>query len=172
MTVAKRISTKLFVRDEDEDRFCPPLSPATIDRISGSESSQPSRMDPQSGDDKPPAMMIPQVKNPPSGTVLTMNAERFDQFYLVSQKSTVTAACPIRVRVLRNSGSKRNGTLAATGLSAEETAEEDLISLATLQSVSYKLCYLYYNSTSICRQPAPGMVRCNGFGCVCLTNCG
>ncbi|KAH9397441.1 Piwi-like protein 2 [Tyrophagus putrescentiae] len=159
MTVAKRISTKLFVRDEDEDRFCPPLSPATIDRISGSESSQPSRMDPQSRDDNPAMMMIPQVKNPPSGTVLTMNAERFDQFYLVSQKSTVTAACPIRVRVLRNSGSKRNGTLAATGLSAEETAaeEEDLLSLATLQSVSYKLCYLYYNSTSICRQPAPGM---------------
>lgn len=166
MTVAKRISTKLFVRDEDEDRFGPPLSPATIDRISGSEFS--SRVDPQKVDDNP-AMMIPQVKNPPSGTVLTMNAERFDQFYLVSQKSTITAACPIRVRVLRNSGSKRNGTLAA-GLFAEATAaeEEDLLSLATLQSVSYKLCYLYYNSTSICRQPAPGMVRRNGFQCVCV----
>lgn len=159
MTVAKRISTKLFVWDEDEDRFCRPLSPATIDRISGSEFL--SRVDLQKGNDKP-AMMIPQVKNPPSGTVLTMNAERFDQFYLVSQKSTVTAACPIRVRVLRNSGSNRNGTLAA-GLSTEETAEEDLLSLATLQSVSYKLCYLYYNSTSICRQPAPGMVKCNEF---------
>lgn len=141
MTVAKRISTKLFVRDDEEELFhLPQLSNLRV------QESVPRK--------------IPRVKNPLSGTVLTMNAERFDQFFLVSQRSTVTAACPIRLRVLRNSGSSRNGTLAAEASAEEGDGESppDLLSLTTLQAISYKLCYLYYNSTSICRQPAPGMV--------------
>ena len=154
MTVAKRISVKLFV-DEEEDEV---LDPATL--LSNNEIPSVTPLIDWGEENDPDVVGKPRVKNPPSGTILTQNTERFDQFYLVSQKTTKTCACPIRIRVLRNSASHRNGLRAASQASEDQP---DLLTSHYLQSLSYKLCYLYFNTASICRQPAPGMVSCMFF---------
>lgn len=63
----------------------------------------------------------------------------FDEFFLLPQKNNLSATCPIWVRHLR---SGKYSCKAA-------------IDLSFLQSLSYKLCHLFYHSKSVVRQPAP-----------------
>lgn len=94
----------------------------------------------------------------------------FDQFVLVSSKKKTTSmksrkspscAYPIWVRHLRCNYASNNDE--KTVLSKASP----LIDLSFLQSVSYELCHLYYNSKSIVRQPAPVMVSRDLSMCVC-----
>lgn len=78
------------------------------------------------------------VDNAQSGTILELGS-KIDQFYLVSQKITKSTAVPVRLNVMKNTS--------------------DLVSIEMIQAISYKLCYLYYNTAMVARQPAPGMVR-------------
>lgn len=67
----------------------------------------------------------------------------FDEFFLLPQKNNLSATCPIWVRHLR---SGKYSCKAA-------------IDLSFLQSLSYKLCHLFYHSKSVVRQPAPVVVK-------------
>lgn len=154
LTVAKRIPVKLFIEDNDScektslksDSSPPPPirsdinEESYIEEIFDEEPEHESTPEPHIPANEEESQLCIRVKNVPSGTVLTHNTERFDQFYLVSQKTNKTCACPIRIRILRTNMKNRS------------------LTAQYLQSISYKLCYLYFNTASICRQPAPGMV--------------
>lgn len=85
----------------------------------------------------------------------------FDQFFLVSTNETssekTSFAYPVLVRHLRCNYDNKT-VLLQNG--SKFDSKEIVIDLSFLQSVSHKLCYLYYNSTSIVQQPAPVVVSC------------
>lgn len=67
----------------------------------------------------------------------------FDEFFLLPQKNNLSATCPIWVRHLRSG----------------EYSCKAAIDLSFLQSLSYKLCHLFYHSKSVVRHPAPVVVK-------------
>lgn len=76
------------------------------------------------------------VENVPTGTIMPLNNINYEQFFLVSQKVAKACCSPVRVRILKNTTDELSGS--------------------QLQLISYKLCYLFYNTASVIRQPAPG----------------
>lgn len=80
---------------------------------------------------------------------------RFESFFLCTQNFDLSNISPVRVFVLRQFGRP-------SGLNESDVGnlEPQFISSKFLQSVSQKLCYLYYNIPGVCYQPAPILVSC------------
>lgn len=77
----------------------------------------------------------------------------YESFFLCTQNNDFSNTSPVQVRVLRQFGNPNGLKVADDG-----KLEPTFLSSKFLQSLSQKLCYLYYNIPGVCYQPAPILV--------------
>lgn len=78
----------------------------------------------------------------------------YESFFLCTQNYELSCMSPVRIRVLHQSGTP-------TGLKEpdpEGGPDSRVLSCKFLQTISVKLCYLYYNIPAVCYQPSPILV--------------